>query len=141
MSGFQKVPKPKSILTQEEGMVTIRALGRPGRINSRNNVMVILNDVMGEIATSRAGSIELISDDDSQMTGALIDLPVDIAVQFLQTAAQPNNKISGLVFDRPPHLTLSQCLSQSEGLNRNYKSRFQRTRLVKICKNILIFFI
>eukprot|EP00803_Ostreobium_quekettii_P002508 evm.model.scf_779.5 EVM.evm.TU.scf_779.5 scf_779:35823-41684(-) len=116
MSGFDRVPKPRSLLTQQEGWVTLRMLAKHGRIQSTGSVMKIVGDLVGEHAFGKVGRIEMIVDHETHKEGALVDLPVDFAIVFLQTAAQnPESKAcKGLVFDRPKHLPMSACMSSYE---------------------------
>lgn len=53
MSGFDRVPKPKSLLTQKEGFVSLRVLGRHGRIQTRSHVLRIVADLVGEHAADK----------------------------------------------------------------------------------------
>lgn len=53
MSGFQKVPRPKSLLTQEEGLVSLRIQAKSGRLETTGHVMRVVGDLAGEDATKR----------------------------------------------------------------------------------------
>ena len=48
MSGFQTVPNPRSLLTGEEGVVTFKLLGKPGRVDGFRNCAVELQKVIDE---------------------------------------------------------------------------------------------
>ncbi|GMH35171.1 hypothetical protein BSKO_03039 [Bryopsis sp. KO-2023] len=116
MSGFSSVPQHRSLLTHRAGYVTLRCLGRPGRIHSRAVVQSLIRDILGGDSLNKLDRTDMIDDHETQMTGALFDLPVDLAITFLQNASQQtSNESRGLQFDRPKCLTLDQVLHDDRG--------------------------
>eukprot|EP00803_Ostreobium_quekettii_P002697 evm.model.scf_840.6 EVM.evm.TU.scf_840.6 scf_840:56436-62199(-) len=117
MSGFDKVPRPRSLLTQEEGLVTLRVSAKHGRIRSTSHVMRVFGQILGDQDSRKVGRIELVMDNETNKEGALVDLPADLAISFLQKAAEnaDDGASKGLVFDRPKSLPMSACMP-----NRDY---------------------
>lgn len=111
LSGFAKVPKPRSLLTQEEGKVTLRFLARPGRINGIGGIMNVMTELLGQQSAGRAlGQSESIKDEATQMTGILVEMPSMMAMQVLEKASEKNSSLSGIRVDRPKALTLDQIM-------------------------------
>eukprot|EP00210_Caulerpa_lentillifera_P007790 g7434.t1 len=126
LAGFDKLPTQRSLLTQEAGKVTLRLLARPGRINGFGQVVAILTDLIGKKFNSHEmGKVEMIRDEETHMTGALVDVPTKTALQLLQNASSSNNEIKGVRVDRPKSLSFEQVLAQcgpdrqSSGRRRN----------------------
>ena len=136
MSGFTRVPQPRSLLTQQDGFVTVRILAPPGRLNGFANILHTLSELLDkEINTQSIGRHEMINDRTSQMTGAMVDLPAATAMQILENASIKNPKLKGVVVDRPKALTLDQIAascpperSTSRGSRYGGGSRFRSSR-------------
>lgn len=47
MSGFTKVPEHRSLLDNRVGYVTLRCMGKPGRLQSRSVISQLVRDILG----------------------------------------------------------------------------------------------
>jgi len=130
MSGFVKVPRPRSLLTQNEGMVTLRFLARPGRITTIETILTILTDLLDQPGIDRhLGQHENVRDDATQMTGLMVDVPSSMAMQVLESASNKSPKLKGVRVDRPKALTLEQLMAQNppqRGNSSNGRGRSNR---------------
>ncbi|GAQ89408.1 DEAD box RNA helicase [Klebsormidium nitens] len=84
ISGFREPPKPKSLLTFEEGWTTlqvVRSASGRGPIVSPRNVQALLGSV-GQQFADNVGKIRLISDRD--VDGAVFDLPTKLAKRLVE---------------------------------------------------------
>lgn len=100
ISGFTQPPAAKSLLTCEEGFVTVRVVRSPrseaGPMTSPRAVMGALGATF-RLAADNVGKIRLISD--REVNGAVFDLPEKIAKELV--SLQLNN---GDVYDIPKEL-------------------------------------
>eukprot|EP00271_Cylindrocystis_brebissonii_P011882 TRINITY_DN29887_c0_g1_i1.p1 TRINITY_DN29887_c0_g1~~TRINITY_DN29887_c0_g1_i1.p1 ORF type:complete len:956 (-),score=164.75 TRINITY_DN29887_c0_g1_i1:1469-4201(-) len=114
LSGFTQPPAAKSLLTYEEGWLTLRIVRSSARngapLSSARQVMMALGEAHPG-ATNSVGKIKIISE--RNIDGAVFDLPEKIARELLRM--QPS---SGDTFDLPkelPRLIESESSSGSFG--------------------------
>ncbi|XP_010546798.1 PREDICTED: DEAD-box ATP-dependent RNA helicase 3, chloroplastic [Tarenaya hassleriana] len=94
LSGFAQPPSSRSLISHEQGWVTLQLMRDPS--NSRGYLSVrsvtgFLSDVYTP-AADEVGKIFLIADD--RVQGAVFDLPEDIAKELLDQELPPGNSIS-----------------------------------------------
>eukprot|EP00249_Psilotum_nudum_P023058 c28735_g1_i1 orf=588-3083(-) len=94
LSGYTQPPASRSLITYEEGWITLQVTrsgrGRSGRILSARTVMGVLSDIY-PLAASKVGKIVMLDEDD--MEGAVFDLPEDVAKGLLTKETQPGDFI------------------------------------------------
>lgn len=122
LAGFHKVPTQRSLLTQEDGKVTVRLLARPGRMSNLGSVIGVVSEILGHKLDSQdIGKVEMISDKETSMTGALFDLPLECAMQLLKNAAESGDELKGVRVDRPKSLSFQQILAQCQPNSKSSK--------------------
>ncbi|KAK4476782.1 hypothetical protein RD792_015942 [Penstemon davidsonii] len=108
LSGFSQLPSSRSLITHEQGLVTLQltrdsAYAR-GYLSARS-VTGFLSDVYSA-AADEIGKINIIADE--QIQGAVFDLPEEIAKELLNKELPPGNtitkisKLPALQDDGPP---------------------------------------
>jgi ATP-dependent RNA helicase DDX21 len=117
MSGMQGVPKPRSLLTQEEGWVTLRVMSRPGRITMIGHIMAIVRNLIGDEATKNIGKVRMLSQDGQD--GAAFDLPAAVASEIQTKEAELTKR--GFTLDKPHGLPVEE--DRFGGGQRDYSSR------------------
>ncbi|KAA8545341.1 hypothetical protein F0562_020125 [Nyssa sinensis] len=108
LSGFSQPPSSRSLVTHEQGLVTLQLTRDPaysrGFLSARS-VTGFLSDIYSA-AADEVGKIYLIADE--RVQGAVFDLPEEIAKELLNKQIPPGNSISkitklpALQDDRPP---------------------------------------
>ncbi|KAK2364867.1 DEAD-box ATP-dependent RNA helicase 53, mitochondrial [Trifolium repens] len=94
LSGFSQPPSSRSLITHEQGWVTLqltRDLENSQRYFSVRSVTGFLSDVYSK-AADEVGKIHLIADE--RVQGAVFDLPEDIGKELLEKNIPPGNTIS-----------------------------------------------
>lgn len=94
LSGFSQPPSSRSLISHEQGWVTLQLTRDPGYSRgffSARNVTGLLADVYSS-AADEVGKIQLIADEKVQ--GAVFDLPEEIAKELLNKQIPPGNTIS-----------------------------------------------
>ncbi|KAJ3669327.1 hypothetical protein LUZ60_011277 [Juncus effusus] len=94
MSGFARPPSSRSLISHEQGYVTLQLIRDPGMSRgffSQRSVMGFLADVYSD-AADEIGKIQLLADD--RVQGAVFDLPEEIANQLLTKELPPGNTIT-----------------------------------------------
>ncbi|CAI7914607.1 unnamed protein product [Closterium sp. NIES-53] len=121
LSGFSQPPAARSLLTHEEGYVTVRVIRTA---KSRNGPLISPRAVMGTLgeicrrAADNVGKIKILGERDVE--GAVFDLPEDVAKELL--SLQIDN---GDVFDIPRQLpTLVDDDVRGGGRDRDNYGRF-----------------
>lgn len=108
LSGFSQPPSSRSLLSHEQGWITLQLTRTPGLSRgfmSARSVMGFLSDVY-TTAADEVGKIQLIADESVQ--GAVFDLPEEIAKELLTKELPPGNslakitKLPALQDDAPP---------------------------------------
>lgn len=108
LSGFSQPPSARSLISHEQGWVTLQLTREPGFSRgffSARSVMGFLSDVY-PTAADEIGKIHLIADE--RVQGAVFDLPEEIAKSLLSMQLPPGNAISkitklpALQDDSPP---------------------------------------
>ncbi|KAL2513782.1 DEAD-box ATP-dependent RNA helicase 3 [Forsythia ovata] len=108
LSGFSQPPSSRSLITHEQGLVTLqltRDTGYSRGYLSARSVTGFLSDVYSA-AADEVGKIHLIADEKVQ--GAVFDLPEEIAKELLNKELPPGNtiakitKLPALQEDGPP---------------------------------------
>lgn len=113
MSGFTKVPQSRSLLSQDEGMVTLRFVARPGRIVGFGGVLQVITDLLGQNPNGRdLGRYEPAQDERNGLTGVMIDVKAELALQLLQNAAAKHPSLNGIQVDRPETFSLTQLIQK-----------------------------
>jgi ATP-dependent RNA helicase DDX21 len=106
MSGFRSVPSPRSLLTGQEGLVSLRLLGPRGKVDGFKTLVAALNRMLGsstDVARS-LGKMRLVTDPETKLEGAVFDTPAAVAMQL--AAAVDVATSMGLQLDRPTTLPL-----------------------------------
>ncbi|KAL7205590.1 hypothetical protein ACSBR2_018512 [Camellia fascicularis] len=94
LSGFSRPPSSRSLITHEQGLVTLqltRDSGLSRGFLSARSVTGFLSDVYPS-AADEVGKIHLIAD--QRVQGAVFDLPEEIAKELLNRQIPPGNTIS-----------------------------------------------
>ncbi|XAR56199.1 RNA helicase [Bertholletia excelsa] len=115
LSGFSQPPSSRSLITHEQGWVTLQLTRDSGYARgfiSARSVTGFLSDVYSA-AADEVGKIHLIADEKVQ--GAVFDLPEDIAKELLNKELPPGNTISKVT--KLPSL-------QDDGPPSDYYGRF-----------------
>ncbi|EIE18444.1 DEAD-domain-containing protein [Coccomyxa subellipsoidea C-169] len=99
LSGLIEVPKPRSLITQEVGLVTMRVMSRPGRITLPGHVMTIVRNVIGADGVTGLGRVRLLQDDRAGMEGAAFDVPQEIADKMMENVEELTKR--GFELDMP----------------------------------------
>lgn len=125
LSGFSQPPSSRSLLSHEQGWITLQLTRSPGisrGFMSARSVMGFLSDVY-PTAADEVGKIQLIADEKVQ--GAVFDLPEEIAKELLNQEIPAGNtinritKLPALQDDAPP----SDNYGRFSGRERGYGSR------------------
>jgi hypothetical protein len=106
MAGFRSVPSPRSLLTGQEGLVSLRLLGPKGKVDGFKTLVAALNKMLGnsvDVAKS-LGKMRLVTDPETKLEGAVFDTPAAVAMQL--AAAVDVAASMGLQLDRPTTLPL-----------------------------------
>ncbi|CAH9085974.1 unnamed protein product [Cuscuta europaea] len=97
LGGFAKPPSSRSLITHEQGWVTLQLTRKSpdtgflrGSMSARS-VTGFLSDVY-PTAADEVGKIQIIADD--QVNGAVFDLPEEVATDLLSQQLPPGNTIS-----------------------------------------------
>ncbi|GFY89227.1 DEAD box RNA helicase [Actinidia rufa] len=115
LSGFSRPPSSRSLITHEQGWVTLQLTRDPGYSRgflSARSVTGFLADVYSS-AADEVGKIHLIADE--KVEGAAFDLPEKIAKELLNKQIPPGNTISKIT--KLPAL-------QDDGPSSDYYGRF-----------------
>lgn len=104
LSGLTEVPKDRSLLTQEPGVVTLKVMSRPGRITMAGHIMTIVRNILGEEAAGGVGKIRMLSENGEE--GAAFDLPEASAEKMLEQAGELVQR--KFTLDRPSSLPLQE---------------------------------
>ncbi|KAK8951250.1 hypothetical protein KSP39_PZI003756 [Platanthera zijinensis] len=108
LSGFSQPPSSRSLVSHEQGWVTLQLTREPGYSRgffSARSVTGFLSDVY-PAAADEVGKIHLVADESIQ--GAVFDLPEEIAKELLNKQLPPGNallkitKLPALQDDGPP---------------------------------------
>ncbi|XP_047337525.1 DEAD-box ATP-dependent RNA helicase 3, chloroplastic-like [Impatiens glandulifera] len=108
LSGFAQPPSAKSLITHEQGWMTLQLIRDPSNSRgflSARSITGFLSDVY-PIAAGEVGKIHIIADE--RVQGAVFDLPEDFAKELLTMEIPPGNtitkvtKLPALQDDGPP---------------------------------------
>ncbi|CAI5981628.1 unnamed protein product [Closterium sp. NIES-65] len=120
LSGFSQPPAARSLLTHEEGYVTVRVIRTA---KSRNGPLISPRAVMGTLgeicrrAADNVGKIKILGERDVE--GAVFDLPEDVAKELLSLKID-----NGDVFDIPRQLPTLVDDDVRGGRDRDNYGRF-----------------
>jgi ATP-dependent RNA helicase DDX21 len=110
MSGFKSVPKPRSLLTGEDGRATLRLLAASGRVDGYNSLAKALARVSEKTGSSVTaddiGRVRLVVDKERGMEGAAFDVRASAAEKILDAAFMDAAEKMGVFIDRPSTLPL-----------------------------------
>ncbi|XP_051146553.1 DEAD-box ATP-dependent RNA helicase 3, chloroplastic [Andrographis paniculata] len=115
LSGFSQPPSSRSLITHEQGLVTLQLTRESGYSRgylSARSVTGFLSDVYAP-AADEMGKLHLIADEKVQ--GAVFDLPEEIAKELLNKELPPGNTISKIT-KLPP--------LQDDGPSSDFYGRF-----------------
>ncbi|KAI3445510.1 hypothetical protein Pfo_002175 [Paulownia fortunei] len=118
LSGFSQPPSSRSLITHEQGLVTLQLTRETGYSRgylSARSVTGFLSDVYSA-AAAEIGKIHLIADEKVQ--GAVFDLPEEIAKELLNKELPPGNTIAKIT-KLPP--------LQDDGPPSDYYGRFSNS--------------
>ncbi|CAM8897232.1 unnamed protein product [Rhodiola kirilowii] len=132
LSGFSKPPTSRSLITHEQGLVTLQftrdeSMSR-GYLSARS-VTGFLSDVC-PAAADEVGRIHIITDE--RVSGAVFDLPEEIAKELLNKQLPPGNsvtrvtKMPTLQDDGPPSDNYGR-FNRERGISRGGMSRGGRS--------------
>ncbi|XP_027115002.2 DEAD-box ATP-dependent RNA helicase 3, chloroplastic-like [Coffea arabica] len=128
LSGFSRPPSSRSLITHEQGWVTlqlIRDSGARGFLSARS-VTGFLSDVYST-AADELGKIHLIAD--ARVQGAVFDLPEEIAKELLNKELPPGNTISkitklpALQDDGPPSDYYGKFSNRERGSRGSFRDQ------------------
>ncbi|KAL5209193.1 hypothetical protein ABZP36_004816 [Zizania latifolia] len=128
LSGFSQPPSSRSLISHEQGCVTLQLTRDPGYgrgFFSPRSVTGFLSDVFSA-AADEVGKIYLIADEKAQ--GAVFDLPEEIAKDLLSMELPPGNtitkvtKLPALQDDGPATDSYGRFSNSDQGF-RNRRSR------------------
>ncbi|KAL3538411.1 hypothetical protein ACH5RR_001777 [Cinchona calisaya] len=128
LSGFSQPPSCRSLITHEQGWVTLqltRDSGSRGFLSARS-VTGFLADVYSA-AADELGKIHLIAD--ARVQGAVFDLPEEIAKELLNKELPPGNTISkitklpALQDDGPPSDYYGRFSSRERGSRGSFRDQ------------------
>ncbi|KAL3515813.1 hypothetical protein ACH5RR_022715 [Cinchona calisaya] len=128
LSGFSQPPSSRSLITHEQGWVTLqltRDSGARGFLSARS-VTGFLSDVYSA-AADELGKIHLIAD--SRVQGAVFDLPEEIAKELLNKEMPPGNTISkitklpALQDDGPPNDYYGRFSNRERGSRGSFRDQ------------------
>ncbi|XP_077218105.1 DEAD box RNA helicase (RH3) [Tasmannia lanceolata] len=94
LSGFSRPPSSRSLISHEQGCVTLQLTREPGYSRgflSARSVTGFLSDVY-PTAADEVGKIHLIADE--RVQGAVFDLPEEVAKELLNKQMPPGNTLS-----------------------------------------------
>ena len=108
LSGIKQIPEPRSLLTLQEGYVTLQVMSAPGRIVKPGNVAAIVSRVTeNNDAGSNVGKIRMLSDG-KRAQGAAFDVPKALANEIIAKKDE--------LTARGVELTVPTTLPPEEGL-------------------------
>ncbi|XP_020099826.1 DEAD-box ATP-dependent RNA helicase 3, chloroplastic isoform X1 [Ananas comosus] len=134
LSGFSQPPSSRSLISHEQGWVTLQLVREPGYSRgffSARSVTGFLSDVYSA-AADEVGKIYLLADE--QVQGAVFDLPEEIAKELLNKQFPPGNTISKvtklppLQDDGPPTDNYGRFPNKDRGSRDRGFSRSSRSR-------------
>lgn len=96
------VGQERSLLTGEAGMVTLKLLAAPGRLDGFNSTLKFLESLVSARLGDQIGKLRIISDAGSE--GVAVDLPARVASQV--TAAADKAAALGVIVEKPHSLPL-----------------------------------
>lgn len=109
LSGIKSIPEPRSLLTMQEGYVTLQMMSAPGRIVKPGNVAAIVSRLLGSSdKAGQVGRIRMLGDDASRQSGAAFDVPKSLADEILAETEELEK--------RGVSLTVPAALPPEEGL-------------------------
>ncbi|MQL95025.1 hypothetical protein Taro_027700 [Colocasia esculenta] len=129
LSGFSQPPSSRSLISHEQGWVTLQLTREPGYSRgylSARSVTGFLSDVYPD-AADEVGKIHLIADE--RIQGAVFDLPEDIAKELLTKQMPPGNtlskitKLPALQDDSPPSDNYGRFSNRERGAQRGSRER------------------
>jgi len=128
MSGFQKPPLTRSLLTYEDGLVTLRILAPRGQIDGWRSLNAVLKTVLKKAKITKdleysIGKIKMLENQEGGMDGAAFDLPQEDG-QLLMSVAPVAEKM-GIKIDKPRAIALdvADMLGGGGGGSGGYSSR------------------
>jgi ATP-dependent RNA helicase DDX21 len=103
LSGIKSIPEPRSLLTMQEGFVTLQIMSSPGRIVKPGNVAAVVSKLLGDSSKgSEIGRIRLMDDKVTGNQGAAFDVPKVLAEEIL--AASEELQRRGVSISKPTSL-------------------------------------
>ncbi|KAJ9516500.1 hypothetical protein QJQ45_011154 [Haematococcus lacustris] len=122
LGGFRRAPQPRSLLTYEEGFVTLRLMGPPGTIDGFSSLTKVMRALVSKARLGRDldqyafGKIKLVEDRASGLAGAAFDLPAEDGAMVMDSpVVQAVANKAGYLLDRPKSLPLDVSEMMSSG--------------------------
>eukprot|EP01026_Neomeris_dumetosa_P030857 TRINITY_DN2457_c0_g1_i6.p1 TRINITY_DN2457_c0_g1~~TRINITY_DN2457_c0_g1_i6.p1 ORF type:complete len:844 (-),score=204.54 TRINITY_DN2457_c0_g1_i6:424-2955(-) len=100
LSGFQEVAYPKSILTYEEGFMTLIAVDKQRKLETPNVLMRFMREEGGQHIVDNIGRIEVVDDRTNNLCGIAFDLPVEVADEALKAVKNPKGRWKGIALQQ-----------------------------------------
>ena len=86
LSGIQELPEARSLLTLEEGLVTLQMMSEPGRITRPAHISAVVGRVLGAEHrdwAAKVGKIRMLQEEGGQLEGGAFDVPPELAKLLL----------------------------------------------------------
>lgn len=97
------LPRSRSLITLEEGSVTLKLMGTIGEVSNAGSLLSRLNRVIGREAADSVRRIEPLFSKADQKEGCLFDVPEGDVFESIMAAAE-KFEAQGLELDAPRHL-------------------------------------
>lgn len=108
LSGIKTIPEPRSLLTLQEGYVTLQMMSAPGRIVRPGNIPAIVSRLLSTDKAASIGRIRMMVDEANNLEGAAFDVPKSLANEILANSDE--------LQQRGVQLTTPASLPPEEGL-------------------------
>eukprot|EP01025_Chloroclados_australasicus_P008688 TRINITY_DN1315_c0_g1_i1.p1 TRINITY_DN1315_c0_g1~~TRINITY_DN1315_c0_g1_i1.p1 ORF type:complete len:861 (-),score=132.40 TRINITY_DN1315_c0_g1_i1:515-3025(-) len=96
LSGFREVPQPKSVLTYEEGLITLIAIDSKKQLNQPNVLLRFLREEAGQHICDAVGRIQVVDDPKSNVQGVAFDLPMDLYEEAVKACENSKSRWKGI---------------------------------------------
>ncbi|GAB4820300.1 hypothetical protein N2152v2_007346 [Parachlorella kessleri] len=134
LSGIKEVPEPRSLLTLEQGLVTLRMMSQAGRITRPQHIHAIVSRLLNNHdKAAQVGRIRLLAEPQNRLEGAAFDVPPMLAQEILALEGELSKR--GVTLTQPATLPPEEELyggrSGGRGGRDGDDDFFERRRLSK----------